>query len=224
MAQGAGAIVLVTASPSARFMSNVDKNGIHAVAIDMKSNPPAHVPTLSAANFTGAYEATSHLVELGHRRIAFVGNSTQFDYARERFAGYRSALEAAHLVMEPELVFQGEPEFTPGLVAGRDIAAMHNRPTAVFCVSDPVAFGVIEGAREAGLRVPEDLSVVGFDDIEPANWSSPQLTTVRQPIYEMGRTSVSIAYKLLTGEPVHSVHTQLATTLVVRGSTATVRG
>jgi LacI family transcriptional regulator len=132
-------------------------------------------------------------------------------------------MEAAGAAIPEEYVRLREFLYADGLVEGAALLQLPDPPTAVFAGSDEIAVGVIEAARARGMRVPEDLSVVGFDDTNVAHLASPQLTTVRQPLRDMGRVALRTALKLAAGGHVDSHHVELATTLVVRNSTADVR-
>ncbi|HWU75092.1 MAG TPA: LacI family DNA-binding transcriptional regulator [Rhodanobacter sp.] len=140
-----------------------------------------------------------HLLELGHRRIAHVVGIRDHGASRWRLAGYRAAMAAAGLPDDPELVVQGEFTFGSGVIAARQLLALESRPTAVFAANDDMATGVMWAASEAGLKVPQDLSVCGFDDIPLARQLWPALTTVRQPSREMGRLAAMQLLEVLRG-------------------------
>ena len=135
--------------------------------------------------------------------------------------GYRAALEAAGIPVIEELVREGDFYHESGFTAARDLLALPEPPTAIFAASDQMAFGVYEAVRRHGLRVPDDVSVVGFDDLPEVRWASPPLTTVRQPLAEMGILAARTVLRLALGEQVESPRVELATALVVRDSTAT---
>jgi LacI family transcriptional regulator len=137
-----------------------------------------------------------------------------------RVHGYHAALSQAKIATDPTLVRDGEFTFDAGLRAGMDLLTQANRPTAVFASNDLQALGLIEAARCCNLRIPDDLSVVGFDDMAPARWASPPLTTVQQPFAEMGRTAVQNLMQLIAGEKLATPRVELATHIVVRQSTA----
>jgi LacI family transcriptional regulator len=138
----------------------------------------------------------------------------------ERLQGYKGALAAAGVMPDPALIIQSNFEMAGGEGAARRLLAARERPTAIFAFNDNAAVGVLKVARELGLRVPEDLSVVGFDDSEQAAIVTPALTTVRQPLAEMGRMAVSLLMRLLENQRVEGLKVELATRLVVRASTA----
>jgi LacI family transcriptional regulator len=141
----------------------------------------------------------------------------------ERRRGYRAALAAAGILPDPELEIEATPEIDAGREAAGHLLDLPNPPTAIFAFNDNTAIGAVEAARERGLGVPADLSVVGFDDVEHATIVTPKLTTVRQPLAEMGRTAVSLLSRLLERQRFETLHIELATRLVVRESTAPPR-
>jgi LacI family xylobiose transport system transcriptional regulator len=196
-------------------------SGIPVVVVDPASEPLEYVPSVGAANRRGGIVAARHLLDLGHRRIAVISGPPHQLCARVRLDGVRSALEAAQVPLDESLVRPGMWfSFEDGFGHGRDLLRLPERPTAVVCGNDLQAFGVLEAARQAGLRVPQDLSVVGFDDISYARWSGPQLTTVYQPFAEMGATAAETVLALAAGQTIRQSHVELAVQLVVRDSTA----
>lgn len=179
--------------------------------------------TIEADNVGGARSATQHLIDLGHRRIAHVRGREDLVSARLREQGYREALEAAGIPFDPDLVRVGGYRAAETSDAARELLTLPQRPTAVFSANDLSAIRVLEIAAELGLRVPEDLSVVGFDNVPEAANAVPALTTVAQPLREMGAEAVRILLSLMGGEPVEE-HLYLPATLVVRASTAPPAG
>jgi LacI family transcriptional regulator len=182
------------------------------------------VPSVDIDNRAAARDAVEHLVALGHRDIACVTNAPiAYTAAAERLAGYREALEAAGLVVHPLRIAEGDFDAASGHAAMRRILhASDQPPTAVFVGSDVVAFGVYGALRESGLRIPTDVSVVGFDDIALAAYADPPLTTIRTPAFDLGEAAGRLLLDMLAGRtvPVRSV---LATQLVVRSSAAPPR-
>ena len=171
---------------------------------------------MGTTNWQGCLTATRHLIELGHRRIAIIGGPEHLWSSRARLAGYRAALEAAGLPIPAELIRRDHFCADGGRRQARELLAMPQRPTAIVAGNDAQAFGVLQALGERGLRAPEDLSVVGFDDVPVASWATPALTTVRQPLAAMAATAFRMLHAPRTGEP-H--HIELATTLVIREST-----
>ena len=181
------------------------------------------IPTVVGAHRSGADQAMRHLLTLGHRRISAITGPPGWLATEERRAAYHAALTAAGIQPEPALEVASDFEAGPAALAAATLLDLPVSPTAIFAFNDSIAFGVLRAARARGLRVPEDLSVVGFDDIEPATLVTPALTTVRQPLGEMGRTAVNVLVRLLEGRASETPHIELATRLVVRESTAPPR-
>jgi LacI family transcriptional regulator len=178
------------------------------------------IPSVSAAHTSGADQAMQHLLALGHRRIAHIAGPSGWVATEDRRRGYHAALAAAGILPDPALTVDTTPEIAHGQDAAGHLLNLPDPPTAILCFNDNNAIGAIQAARAHGLRVPEDLSIVGFDDVETATVVTPKLTTVRQPLAEMGRTGVSLLMRLLDGERFETLHVELATRLVVRESTA----
>ncbi len=185
-------------------------------------HPGEFVYSVTIDNLNVARAATRHLVELGHKRIAYIGNQFGLQADTERFAGYRQVLEQADIGFHPELVAHGDGGPEGGMRAMARLLASPNPPTAVFCYNDLEAMGAMRAAREHGLSVPADLSVVGLDDLFLASFTDPPLTTVQQPKQRMGRLAAQILLDLLSGgKPEANV--TLDGHLIVRQSTAPPR-
>jgi LacI family transcriptional regulator len=181
------------------------------------------IPTVSVAHRSGADQAMRHLLTLGHRRIAAITGPPGWLATEERRAAYHAALAAAGIRPEPAFEVASDFQVGPAVQAAATLLDLPEPPTAIFAFNDSIAFGALRAARDRGLRVPEDLSVVGFDDIEAATLVTPALTTVRQPLGEMGRTAVNVLVRLLERRASETPHIELATRLVVRESTAPPR-
>jgi DNA-binding LacI/PurR family transcriptional regulator len=222
LTRGSQGAILVLSDLSDEQRDELDRRNVPFVVVDGVSQPPSDVPSVGATNWAGGYAATQHLVELGHRRIAAIGGPQQLVCTRARLAGYRAALEAADLPYEAELVRFGNFHHDGGLRAFMSLFELEARPTAIFAGSDQQATGVLEGARQRGLNVPRDLSVVGFDDLHYASWTAPPLTTVRQPLREMGSAAARTLLQLIAGERLETTRIELATKLVIRQSTLTL--
>jgi DNA-binding LacI/PurR family transcriptional regulator len=214
------AVIAVYGAAMRREHARLAASGIPLVALDPTGEPVHSVPSVGAANWSGGLTATRHLLELGHRRIAMIGGPPGFLAARARLDGFRAAMDAAGVPVEPALLRTGSLSYEDGLRHGRDLLALAAPPTAVFCCNDLLALGVYEAARRAGRRVPDDLSVVGFDDLEFARWSGPALTTIRQPLAEMGAAAADLALTLAAADTPPRLRIELATDLVIRASTA----
>lgn len=219
-ASGASGAFVVTSVITPTFVEAAQEQGLPLVAVDPKSRLDGRVVTIGAANWDGAASGVRHLLDLGHTRIGFVGRDLNAIYAMERYAGYVNALGSAGIRVDERWVLGAETHFEDGLDAGLRIARLADRPTAVMCVCDTVAFGVIEGLRREGLQTPGDISVVGFDDLPQAQWVSPPLTSVRQPLQRMGALAVRTLLRMMRGREPESFHVQVPTSLVPRGTSA----
>ncbi|MEV6633025.1 substrate-binding domain-containing protein [Actinoplanes sp. NPDC051470] len=224
VAAGREAVIAVVSDLADEYYQALVRADLPLVMADPGRVPRPEVASVGATNFAGGMAAAHHLLGLGHRRIAYVGGPPAAAHNQARLHGMRAALEAAGCPPPPSFVKQGTFTHEHGLVAGSALLTMPEPPTAVFAASDESASGVIEAARGLGRRVPEDLSVVGFDDTQVARFSSPPMTTIRQPLREMGRVAARTALRLAADEHPDSFHIELATELVVRRSTAALRG
>jgi LacI family transcriptional regulator len=183
------------------------------------STPSAEVPSIGCTNWAGGFAATEHLIELGHRQIAVIGGPPEMMCSEERIGGYQAALSRAGIPVSRSLVRHGDFYLPGGRKAAAALLGRRDRPTAIFAGSDEQARGVYDEAHARGLRIPQDLSVVGFDDVDVCEWMSPRLTTVQQPLAQMG----ALAIRSVLQDPPPSSETptrmELSTTLVVRDST-----
>lgn len=190
---------------------------IPVVAIDPHTGPGGP-STIDSDNVGGARVATQHLIDLGHRRIAHIGGRSDLASAQLRESGYRESLAKAGIAFDPTLVRDGGYEAALTAEVARELLTRPDRPTAVFAANDRSALGVMKVAQELGLRVPEDLSVIGFDDVPEAASATPPLTTMAQPLHDLGAQALQMLVELLGGLEVPE-HVQLPATLVVRAST-----
>lgn len=196
--------------------------GYPFVVVDPRTRLSEHVPTVSTAHTAGADQAMSHLLELGHRRIGAITGTPDWVASERRLQGYHAGLAGAGIVPDPELIVAGDWEIGGGMTAAERLLSLPEPPTAIFAFNDNMAVGAIRAARARGLRVPEDLSVIGFDDVELATVVAPTLTTIRQPLAELGRMGVDRLVRLLQGQRFEAMNVELSTRLVVRESTAPV--
>nr|WP_231116171.1 LacI family DNA-binding transcriptional regulator [Motilibacter rhizosphaerae] len=181
------------------------------------------LPMVDSDNRRGARLATEHLLGLGHRRIGFLAGRPDLESAEQRALGYRQALEAHGIPLDPDLVQIGAYEQELSADAARALLTLPDRPTAVFAANDRSAIETLEMARVLGIAVPSELSVVGFDNIPESVMAEPPLTTVNQPIQDMGRMAVELLLELLGGASPAQTHLTLPTDLVLRSSTAPPR-
>lgn len=222
LARGTDGLVSVVAVPDAEARATLAAAGVPLVVVDPRRRPPEDVLSVGAANFQGALEATTHLLELGHRRIATITGVPEQDNAIARLAGYRAAMIQAGVPVDEDLVCLSTYGVPAGYEGTQRLLARDDPPTAIFASSDDTALGALRALREAGLSVPGDVSLVGFDDLPVAPWTDPPLTTVRQPLVEMGASAVGLVHRARTAHG-HTLRTELATRLVVRESTAPPR-
>ncbi|MEV6413552.1 LacI family DNA-binding transcriptional regulator [Kribbella sp. NPDC051718] len=219
-ATGRRAAIGITCELTDADLAALSRARLPLVVVDPISIAQPDVTSVGSTNFAGGMEATQHLLSLGHRRIAYLGGPPSSGCNQARLNGFRGAMEAAGVSVPKEYVWLREFLYEDGLAGGADLLDLPEPPTAIFAGSDETALGVMEAARARGLRVPEDLSVIGFDDTQVARLASPQLTTIRQPLREMGAVALRTALQLAAGEKVDSHHVELATRLIVRDSTA----
>ena len=159
-----------------------------------------YVWSVATDNIHGGRLATDYLIELGHKRIGYIGGWSQASSSRDRLRGYKRALKAHRIPFDSQLVSRGNGRMEGGQEWGRKLLSLPHPPTAIFCYNDMTAIGALMALREANLRVPEDLSVVGFDDIALAAYVEPPLTTIAQSKHEMGRLAMGMLLDLLSGK------------------------
>ncbi len=216
--------ILILPSESTEELRALQAQNYPFVLVDPLEPPPDGIPCVSAMHASGAKQATEHLLALGHRRIGAIAGEEGWYATEERLLGFRAALAGAGILPDPELLRYSDWQMKGGEQAAEEILGHRNPPTAIFGFNDNVAIGAMNAARRLGLHVPDDLSIVGFDDTNQSRIVWPQLTSVRQPLQELGRTGVSLLMRLLEGQRVEALRMELSTTLVVRASTAPPRG
>jgi LacI family transcriptional regulator len=219
----AGAILVLPPEP-AEDLSVLRARRFPFVIVDPRLPPARDVAAVSAAHAAGARSLTSHLTGLGHRRIGVIAGPDEWLASDGRLAGHAAALADAGVLPTTELIRHVEPTVAKGYQAAGELLDLADRPTAVVGFNDKTAVGALRAAAERGLRVPADLSVAGFDDIDLSRAASPMLTTVRQPLAELGRMAVTLLIRLLERHELDALHVELATELVVRDSTGRVPG
>jgi LacI family xylobiose transport system transcriptional regulator len=213
-------VIVVHSHFTAEQHAQLAASAIPLVALDPTGQPHHALPSVAATNWSGAIAATRHLLELGHRRIGVIGGPGEYLCARERLEACRAAMETAGVPVDPRMVRSGQFNFEDGLALARELLHDPDRPTAVMCGNDLQALGVYEAARELGLRIPDDLSVVGFDGLQTGNWCRPPLTTVCQPFRDIGAAAAELLLTLIAGRAPAQTRIELPTTLLIRGSTA----
>lgn len=213
-------VILIVASLLDTQRQQLVARNIPFVTLDPARQPDADVPSIGSADWSGAYAATKHLVELGHRQIAIITGPDDMMAAIARLSGFTAALEAARVPLPREYVRRGEFHHSDGVSEGRVLLSLPVPPTAIFASSDVQALGVYESARALGVAIPSDLSVVGFDDLKIARWAGPALTTVRVPIAEMAEQAAQVVLGMWQERTPTFGRIDMATTLIVRDSTA----
>ncbi len=213
-------VILLFSNLSIDHKRQLATRNIPFVVLDPAGDPDPDVSSVGSGNWSGGLAATRHLIELGHRRIAMVNGPEEMLCSRARLSGYRSALDEAGIAFDMTLIDAGQFHYEDGVAAGMRVLTLPDRPTAIFAGNDLQAFGVYEAARLLGLVVPDDISVVGYDDVPSASWMGPKLTTVHQPLIEMAEQATRLVLALRDDPHRKLVRIDLATNLVVRASTA----
>jgi len=216
-------VVAVFSGLTVQQQAQLASRSIPLVVLDPTGEPMHQTPSVGATNWSGGLAATRHLLDLGHRRIAMISGPVDWLCCRARLDGYRAAMDAARVPVDPDLVRVSTLYVEGGFRDGVELLNLPDPPTAIFAANDLQALGVYEAARQAGIRIPEDLSVVGFDDLSFTQWAGPPMTTVRQPLVQMGAAAAELVLAVADGNPPENNRLELATTLVVRQSTAPPR-
>jgi LacI family transcriptional regulator len=218
--RGATVALLTPARAQVQMLSAA---GIPLVLLDPSSDSASGTPSIGTTDWTGGYAAATHLAALGHRDIAVIAGTGDYRYSRARVDGFRAGLEQSGIRLSDRRIQLAEwSRDSAAEVAARMLRAA-DRPAALFACSDEMALGAYRAAGDLGLRIPDDLSVVGFDDLPESAWVSPALTTVRQPIEDMAAAAMRMLLRVRSGAESASTREELATELVVRGSTTTAR-
>jgi LacI family transcriptional regulator len=215
----ADALIVLWPHSDASFLDDIASSGPPLLLLSAPDGPDG-VSRMAVDNRGGAYAATTHLAEHGHDRIAVLTGPEANAEARDRLAGYRQAIHGAGAVSDPNLVFAGDFSRESGAALAHDVLACRPRPSALFAANDAMAIGALRTLRREGVDVPDDLALVGFDDIPTAQYVSPPLTTVRVPMRTLGREGMQRVLNLLSGTSSgSSPETQMLTTdLIVRAS------
>ncbi|WP_199711238.1 substrate-binding domain-containing protein [Tessaracoccus antarcticus] len=216
---GIGIIGLTLSEPDGLIDAASDAR-LPFVIVDPVDTHHRRMVSVGSSNWAGARTATEHLIGLGHTLIAWIGGPEGSDAARDRLYGYQAALDAAGLEIDPALIRSGQFDVAEGARHARELLTSTNPPTAIMGADDEMAFGVLATAHALGIRVPDQLSVIGFDDTPQAAWATPPLTTVHQHLEGMGWMAVETVLAMAEGRRPASRHVELATSLTVRDSTS----
>ena len=192
-------VILVLTELSPAHRARLAAMQMPVVIVDPVGQPDPRILSIGATNWAGGLMATEHLIEIGHRRIGTITGRPSVLCSQARLDGYRAALERAGIPADPALVYSGDFHFEAALAAATDMLKLADPPTAIFAGSDMQAMGVYEAARLHRLRMPDDLSVVGFDDLPMSGWVSPPLTTMVQPLAQMAAMATRTILALLDG-------------------------
>lgn len=218
-------LIITTTNPKGEILKSLVDEKFPFVLLfsTIKSGP---ISAVGIDNYRGGYVATEHLISLGHKRIGMVaGNFSMTDRSFHRWHGYKKCLKDNNIPYDKELLVQTDYSLSGGRDSIKKLLKFPLPPTAVFCSNDYIALGAMKGAREMGLALPQDLSIVGFDDMQTASYMVPPLTTIRQPAYEMGRRAAELLLQLTEKtektDGVKAVQDMMKTTLIVRESTTT---
>jgi LacI family transcriptional regulator len=218
----ADGLILIVPRNEKAYLGTLQQRKFPYVLIDYQGYN-WHVPSIITTNRKGGYDATSYLIETGHRRIGFITGEMAYGCAPERLAGYQAALEDHGIAFDPELVSEGNFLQPQGYHCAQRLLSLPKPPTALFVSNDVMAFGAMEAARERGLHIPNDLSIIGFDDIPQAAHVHPTLSTVRQPLEEMGRSAANLLLKYIANPQAEVERVELSTRLVIRESCRDLR-
>jgi LacI family transcriptional regulator, xylobiose transport system transcriptional regulator len=213
-------VIAVSAKLTSRQLAHLGTASIPLVMLDPSGEPVHDTPSVGAMNWNGGLVATRHLLELGHRRIAVISGPPEYLCCRARLDGFRAAMDAAGIAVETHLQRNAALYVEAGRAAAAELLALPSPPTAIITANDLQAVGAYQAARHKRLRIPRDLSVVGFDDLPFVQWSSPPLTTVRQPLAQMGAAAATMIVTLAAGHRPEHDRVELPTTLVIRESSA----
>jgi LacI family transcriptional regulator len=235
-----------TAAKESNYVANLARGMVDGLLLVLPRNPVDYIATLThrnypfvlidhqgtaencpavgATNWQGAFTATEYLISLGHRRIGFITGSMDLGCAQDRLKGYRSALRTQHIPEAPELVYEGTFFQPDGYAGACALLDLEDPPTAIFASNDVMAMGVMDAVRNRELRIPDDVSVVGFDNIPQSAMVYPPLTTVQQPLEQMGRVATQMLIGILKNVEKDTNRIELPTELIVRNSTSSPKG
>jgi len=209
---------LLVVLPSREVIDYLERSDLLFVLIHNQGGLQSMVPSVRITSWEGGFLATSHLINLGHRRIAYIGKNALAIDRIERIAGYRAALDSAHLPIDPRLECAGNFNEVDGYTATKALLALPEPPTAIFAGNDRQAAGVYRALHEADLTVPGDMSVIGFDNLPFSELLSPRLTTIHAPRLEMARAAASMLLRLIDGESIETPRVVLPTQFIERES------
>ena len=204
--------------PSDEAIGHLERSGLPYVLIHNQGDQLSDIPSVRITSWEGGFVATQYLINLGHRRIAYIGKTAPARDAIERIAGYRAAFDAANLSIDPQLEYAGDFTEIDGYNATKALLELSEPPTAIFAGNDRQAAGVYRALHELGITVPGEMSVVGFDNLPYTEIMNPPLTTVHAPRLELGRTAATMLLRLINGETLEMTRVVLPTEFIKRQS------
>jgi LacI family transcriptional regulator len=211
-------LLLVAPLIPATYLNELREHNYPYVLID-QTDGSENSNVVESTNWQGAYDATHYLIQLGHTRIAFIKGTSAVRSAIDRLQGYKAALADHNIPLREDLVVEGDYQQQTGYATTQKLLRSEgSRPTAIFASNDLSAFGAMDAAREDGLRIPDDISIVGFDDIPQASFVYPKLTTVRQPLEQMGQIAVKMLLQQIEDQSRPPQRITLETQLIIRDS------
>jgi len=213
-----GLLFTPPADNSTTLLEALDKQAFPFVRLT-PSDRDSPWPYVTATDYQGAYDMTRYLLSLGHRRIGYVVGPQEQRAAYDRFNGYQAALSEEGIEISPALVGYGDDHFSAGSTAAQKLLDSDPRPTVIFCNNDEMAAGAYAAVYEAGLRVPGDMSIAGFDDVALSQQVWPALTTIKQPICEIAKAGTNLLLEILNNEELTQISQEIPTSLIVRKST-----
>jgi len=213
-----GLLVVLPRNPT-DYTGSLTRRNFPFVLIDHQGTGES-CPAVGATNWQGAYNATEYLIKLGHRRIGFITGSMDLGCANDRLDGYRSALRTHHIPEALELIYEGDFNQPDGYAGASVLLDLASPPTAIFASNDVMAMGVMDAVRNRKMYIPEDISVLGFDNIPQSAMVFPPLTTVQQPLEQMGRVATQMLLDILKNPDKNVGRIELPTELIVRDSTS----
>lgn len=212
-------LILIVPLITANYVEALPNRDFPYVLIDQTDMTHGST-TVDATNWQGAYDATNYLIGMGHRRIGLITGQLQLNSSNERLDGYRAALDHAHIPFSESLIIEGDYQTKGGHAAAIKLLDLKPRPTAIFASNDLSAFGAMDAARERGLSIPDDISIIGFDDIPQASLVYPKLTTVRQPLVQIGQLAARLLLEKIENPEKEARRVTLSTELIIRDSCA----
>jgi LacI family transcriptional regulator len=210
-------IIFVGAGENLEAISEIVQNGLPLVVVD-RDMGNLELDTVTTENYQGGLLATQHLLSLGHQIIGCITGPSNITPSADRVTGYRAALQQAGIHVKESLLIRGDFHAPSGYSAALELLQFTPRPTAIFVCNDMMAIGVLRAAAQLGLSVPQDIAIVGFDDIELASYTTPSLTTVAQPKQEIGQLAVKLIFERMGNSSLPPRHNILSTQLVIRES------